>query len=128
MSDTFVLSGILNGEWHVITVSDTAEGIDREFMRYSQDGSAYTTLRIDVFGDKAERRTMSFWEAVKAMDQGHIVRMVVNPENFYKLASDGVTYVSTRINGSDPREWHNALFFTRHIIGDWCICDDEVAE
>lgn len=76
-----------------------------------------------------ERRSMNFWEAVKAMDQGHIVRMVVNPEMYYKLASDGETFVSTRIIGKfyeGAREWHNAVFFTTHIVGDWCICDEEV--
>ena len=128
MSETFVLSGVLNGEWQVITVSDTVEGVDREFMHYSQEGSAYSELRIDAFGERD--RTMTFWDAVRAMDQGHIVRMCVNPERFYRLAKDGVTYVSRPIYGDfigcDPGEWQNAVFFSRHVVGDWCICDGEV--
>lgn len=77
--------------------------------------------------------TMDFWDAVKAMDMGHTVRMVVNPEKYYRLANDGVTIVSRRMNdrlapyvGCEPDTWQNALFFTRHIRGDWVVCDGEL--
>ena len=77
---------------------------------------------------------MNFWEAVKAMDRGHIVRMAVNPEKYYRMGRDGETYVSRDIVGKklaeyvgcDPEGWHNAAFFSRHIVGDWIICDGEV--
>ena len=67
---------------------------------------------------------MNFWDAVKAIDEGKTVRMTVNPEKQYRLASDGETIVCKPIYRGwvDPGpEWRPACFFSRHIRGDWMV-------
>lgn len=65
---------------------------------------------------------MNFADAIKAMDEGKTVMMTVNPECIYRLAKDGVSFVSKNfVLGSE--EWRSAAFFTRHIRGDWKVVD-----
>jgi len=69
---------------------------------------------------------MNFWEAVQAMDEGKTVRMSVNPEFKYRLAGDGCTIVSKPLYNKfayDGPEWRGAMFFSRHIRGDWEVIE-----
>lgn len=67
---------------------------------------------------------MNFWEACQAMDEGHTVRMCVNPERDFRLAKDGEHYVSHVIDApwaERDEEWGPAVFYTRHIRGEWKV-------
>ena len=65
---------------------------------------------------------MKFFEAVKAMDDGKVVKMT-NATNLFKLADDGSTFVSRPVDGGG---WRAAVFFSCHIRGEWMI--EEVSE
>lgn len=69
---------------------------------------------------------MDFFEAIKAMDDGKIVRMAVNPTHIFKLAKDGCTFVmaDTDSNGIyHEDDWRNAVFYSSHIRWDWEIVE-----
>ena len=69
---------------------------------------------------------MNFWEAIRAIDEGKTVRMTVNPEKKYRLASDGSTIVSKPLYSDwavDGPEWRGAVFFSVHIRGDWTVVE-----
>lgn len=71
---------------------------------------------------------MDFWQAMKEIDNGHTVRMCVNPERDYRLAKDGCTIVCKPIRPGETwcepgEEWRSAIFFSRHIRGDWMVVD-----
>ena len=132
MTKEFVLLGLTEERgWFPIAVSESEDYVKEvyEFEHETQytlknPTRKYLALKVDSYDKNV---ILKFEHARYAMADGHIVRMVVNPEKFYKLASDGVTYVSRDIITGNPEEWQNAVFFTSHIIGDWCICDEEVA-
>lgn len=65
---------------------------------------------------------MNFHEAIRAIDEGRTVMMIVNPENFYRLAADGETIVSRPILCPE-QEWRNAVFSTSHIRGKWTVIE-----
>ena len=71
---------------------------------------------------------MDFWQAIKEMDKGKVVQMCVNPERYYRLASDGCTIVNKPIRedwaykGEEyGGEWRNAIFTSTHIRGSWMV-------
>ena len=57
--------------------------------------------------------------------------MRVNPKNYFRLASDGVSFVQRPIDGTEfdeqGREWYSACFNTVHIRGEWLLVNQVVS-
>lgn len=133
MTKEFVLLGLTEERgWFPIAVSESEEHI-KEVYEFEHESlftlknptRKYLALKIDSYDKDI---ILSFEHARYVMDQGHIVRMAVNPEKYYRLGRDHVTYVSRDIITGSPDEWQNAVFFTSHLIGDWVICNKEVLQ
>lgn len=133
MTKEFALLGLTEERgWFPIAVSESEDYI-KEVYEFEHESlftlknptRRYLALKIDSYDKDL---MLKFEHARYMMDQGHIVRMAVNPEKYYRLSRDHVTYVSRDIITGSPDEWQNAVFFTSHLIGDWVICNKEMVQ